>query len=373
MKIAIIGNGTKNNDFKQLSDGGRIKVALYVEMLRKEGHDVFLIDLDNWTKRPFKIVDQIRNHVKRSDVILIMGGPKGSRIIIPIVNFFNRNKRKRIVFSPLGIGTLDKLLRGKSEQEVNDFIRCVDFQKIKDKKMRKELRKLDLILPQTKVLTNAYQQFYEISNCVTLTNFRFMDDSDLRFPSCDLIEGEPLKIIFVSRVKEDKGILDLAQCVAELNEKYKKIIFSLDIYGEMQLEKDNEDYLLSLKNKGVSYNGVLLKTEVIGTIKKYLMFSLPTRYYGEGTPGALVESLIAGVPVLVSSYSQVNALIQDNENGIIYEIGNKEDLKNKLLYIYKNPEKIIAMRKAAFESGKKFLYSGNRELFLSSILGDQNK
>ncbi|MFA5503255.1 MAG: glycosyltransferase, partial [Bacilli bacterium] len=127
------------------------------------------------------------------------------------------------------------------------------------------------------------------------------------------------------------------------------------------------------KNKGVSYNGVLLKTEVIGTIKKYLMFSLPTRYYGEGAPGALVESLIAGVPVLVSSYSQVNALIQDNENGIIYEIGNKEDLKNKLLYIYKNPEKIIAMRKAAFESGKKFLYSGNRELFLSSILGDQNK
>ena len=43
----------------------------------------------------------------------------------------------------------------------------------------------------------------------------------------------------------------------------------------------------------------------------------------------LIESLIAGVPIITSSFSQVANLVTDKVEGLIYELGNTEQLKKK--------------------------------------------
>lgn len=369
MKIAIIGNGSRGKKAGSLADGGRIKVALYLDVLKKEGHDVSLIDLEGWSKHPFQLIKQIKKGVKESGVILIMGGPRGSRVLIPLVNHFNKKENKRIIFSPLGIGTLVQLLRNKKENEVSDFIRYHQFQNTKDNRMKKELKKLSLIIPETEILAETYRKFYELDNCIAITNFRLMDETRLSIKEYEIKDSGPLKLIYISRVDEYKGILDLVETIEEINKENETPLFSLEIYGEMQLIPEKEVYVNSLKDFQISYRGVISREKVNETLQHFFMSVLPTKHYGEATPGSLVESLIAGVPVLVSSFSQADSLVRNNIDGVIFEIGNKKDLKEKLKEIHKNKDKIVKMRENAAESGKKFLYNQNRDIFLKSILG----
>lgn len=368
-KIVIIGNASKNNDSKFLADGGRIKVALYRDILIKEGHDVELIELENWKKRIVKIIKQIKNATRNSDVIVVMGGPKGSRILIPLVNYLNRKSQKRTVFCPIGIGTLYELLKKKSKKEVNDFINGQNYLDIEDKKMEIELKKFSIVMPQNETLTKVHRDFYHLTNCMNVSNFRVVDESAFSVTPYQIANDKPLKLTFLSRIKENKGILDLVNAIDYINTKHKKIIFSLDVYGEMQLSTEDQKYLKSFEDRDIVYRGIVQREDVINTLKNYFMFVLPTKTNGEGTPGSLIESLIAGVPVLVSSFSQAHLLIKDQENGIIFNIGDEDDLRNKLEDIYIHREKIILMREKALESSKQFLYSANRDDFLKAILG----
>ena len=54
---------------------------------------------------------------------------------------------------------------------------------------------------------------------------------------------------------------------------------------------------------------------------------LTNKTYWEGAPGFIIESLIAGVPIITSSFSQVNDLINDEVEGLIFELGNTDSLK----------------------------------------------
>lgn len=105
MIITIIGNKTNPNQ-EQIADGGRIKVSLYYRVLKEEGFDVRFIELEGWMKRFALLVIKIKKAVMRSDVVLIMGGPRGSRVLITLCNLFNRKGKTRIIYSMLGVGTL---------------------------------------------------------------------------------------------------------------------------------------------------------------------------------------------------------------------------------------------------------------------------
>ena len=94
---------------------------------------------------------------------------------------------------------------------------------------------------------------------------------------------------------------------------------------------------------------------------------------GEGTPGAIVESLIAGTPVLTSNFPQAKYLLNDGKDSLFYEMFNKEELKNKLLYIINNRSVLESMSKEAFNSGKKYTYEYERKNFLKYVCGVEEK
>ena len=59
---------------------------------------------------------------------------------------------------------------------------------------------------------------------------------------------------------------------------------------------------------------------------KALIF--PTLWY-EGSPLTTVEAMSIGLPCIISSENAAGEFV-NNKNGIIYECGNVEDLKNKI-------------------------------------------
>lgn len=364
MKICIIGN---NAHGKQLTDGGRIKTRMYANKLVEEGCDVSFIDLDGWKKHIISTLHKMKKAIKQFDRIIIMAGPNGCRKIIPIVNFFNRKEQKPIVFCPLGIGTLDFILKNKSPNEVNDFLSCKSFLNIKDKKMGGQLKKLATIVLQNQIIKTVYETFYGLTNCVVLENFR-----DANIVS-DHAENENLKLIYISRINSSKGILDLMDAVNSLN--FEGYNIDLDIFGEIQLLNNDLvkfNNFIKASSSHILYKGLLKNEDVVKTINKYELFCFPTKYHGEGTPGVLIESFFAGTPCLISSYSQAELFVNDSVDGFIFKINDKEDLKNKLKFIYEK-NNLAEIRNNVIKKAQKYTYEYNRDSFINSFMGGKTK
>ena len=361
-KIALIGN---NNNNSSVTDGGRVKIRLFVNILQREGKLSEVIELSKWYLHIPSLISKIKKAVNRKDVILIMAGPKGCRFTIPLVNKYNKGHKTRVVFCPVGIGTFDKIVKKLSPENVVKFLNGEDNFGITDKKMEKELKKIDLVVPENKTLSDAYKRFYGLDNVELLTNFRDVEPIEKSYSN----DGE-LRIMYGSRICENKGIFDLLEAVSSLNANGHTNI-SLTIYGDKQLTpKEDERFQKYLSDK-IVFKGVLKQNEMIDEIKKHDLFCLPTKYHGEGTPGVFVESFIAGTPVLSSSYSQAYALIEEGVTGYIYKISDVEDLKAKILMILNDKAGLEKVGRAAQEKSKQFCFEYNKEKFFKYFLGDE--
>jgi len=67
----------------------------------------------------------------------------------------------------------------------------------------------------------------------------------------------------------------------------------------------------------------------------------------EACPMIVLESMACGTPVVGSRVGGTVELIEDGENGLLYEPGNAEDLAEKILFLLKNPEEYSKISKYA--------------------------
>lgn len=361
-RVVIIGNNANGNP---VHDGGRIKIRLYQRLLEKCGVDCRIIDLCGWAKRFFKILFLIRKSVLDKNTILIMGGPKGSRFLIPLINFFNARIKTRVVFCPLGIGVLDAVVKRLTLKELESFMKCEENFNLKDKRMSKHLRRLDLIIPQNEIISKVYKWFYSLNNVCLLNNFRDVDISIRKY-----VKQDPMRVIYISRICDNKGVFDLLEAIRCLNKE--TTLVKLDLYGEIQLTEKEQRYFNSFLNDSVRYLGCLEPQEVADVIKKYNLFVLPTKYYGEGTSGSLIESFLSGTPALISSFNQASLLVNDGVSGYIFELGNVKDLTAKLYYIYSNQSELKRIGLEAQKQAIKYTFEFNKHMFLDYILGGNN-
>lgn len=371
MVITIIGNKTNSNN-DRIADGGRIRVSLYERLLIEEGFDVRFIDLEGWRSKFFSIIKNVKTAVKKSDIILIMGGPNGARILLTLCTFFNRNKKTRIVYSILGVGTIHQKIKFLTPEAAQSFLKGENTYNVRDEKMGKKLSKIDLVLAQNNVIANFYKTFYKLDNVEVMENFRYFLDRP-SFDKAIITNKDKIYFVYYSRINDRKGIFDILEAFKKIQESESlKSKWSLEIIGDIQLNDEELVRFNSSLNEKIKYKGIISNNEALTVLNKYDFLVFPTKYHGEGTPGVIIESFLAGTPVLVSRYSQATELINDGENGLIFELNNVDSLKEKIEYIMSlSLEEINNFKKHAYESGEKFTYHYNRKRFLTYITGKE--
>lgn len=360
MSILLIGNsGLKAN----LKDGQTLKLRLYKKKIVDEGYSASFIDLENFLHHPFSILSKIKKELKICDKVVLISGERACKLLIPFIN--KHNKRKIPFVLPIvGSGVLHFSIDHLSKEDQLSFMIDGNYQLGKEnKKIEKELKKIDFILPETELLKKVYSEYYHLDNCYVLNNFRdYEERKDFHH-----IVNEPIRLIFLSRVMRLKGIFELMDAIKDLNKE--KTICKLDIYGDIDMSEEDKLLLTKILDDNITYKGSIDNNEVIDTISEYDLFVFPTNAVYEGTPGVIVESLIAGVPVLSSNFPQAKYLLKDGYDSILYEMFSKDDLKEKIIYCLNNRVLLQNMRKNALESGNKYLYKHEREKFLKSICG----
>ena len=347
-------------------DGQSLKTKTYLKLFNEEGVKYIFVNTANWKKRFIKIYFEISKNIKKCDVIFLMVSFRGARSLIPLINKMNR-KRKRFIYSMVGTGPLALHIRSIGWKKGNDFVLKHEYGQFEDSKMEKELSKLDLILPETDIITDLYSDFYHLKNCKTMTNFRIIDSS-LLYENKKDISDKNIHLLYLSRLVAEKGIFDLINAVNNLNSKGYH--FVLDIFGQNYFsDEENKRFQSLLKNnQDILYKGTVSFEEVIPLMQKYDVFCFPTICPQEGTPGVVVEALISGTPILSSRFPQSANLLTERSDSLIFDFGDESDLERKLEML-NNSQLLETITLGARNSGKRFLYENNKETLFKYIFG----
>ena len=362
-KILLIGNSGYKH---QINDGQTVKIRMYLQKIKDEGFEVQFIDLEDFSYHIFSILRSIKKGIKECDRIVLLSAERGSKILIPFINHYNKKKKKIFVLPLIGIGVLHSIVDRLNDDEKVNFMSTKDYSHYKKNLfLSNQLKKIDFILPETELIGNVYTNYFGLDNVHVLNNFR-----ETKIPNVSNYKpGNVLRTIYISRIWREKGIFDLLAVVNAINRENNSIL--LDIYGPKEsIDVDNMlfDSIVD-KSDGISYFGSIKENEVIDIISSYDLLVFPTRYFGEGTPGIISESLMAGTPILTSDFLQARYLLNDGFDSIFFKMMDKNDLKRKLSFLVDNRDLLLSMRKNALESGKKFSYETSRSTFLKFVCG----
>ena len=158
--------------------------------------------------------------------------------------------------------------------------------------------------------------------------------------------NDPIKIIFIGRLCEQKGIAYLFKAIAELNKK--EIAIELTVVGNGPLMQDLKElsYLIQIANI-VNFTGRVDQETVFSLLTEHDIFVLPSLFEGFGI--VAIEAMAMGLPVVVTRCGGPEDFV-DNSVGRIAEAGNAASLAQALQELLElSPEELHAMGMAARE------------------------
>lgn len=135
---------------------------------------------------------------------------------------------------------------------------------------------------------------------------------------------EALNFVYVARISAVKGHLDLIEAWSELPE----MNLTLYIVGP-----DEMGGAINRKVEELKCRNKIVFTASISDVPHFLLGMdvglFPS--YKEGLPIALLEKMQVGIPCIVSDIDELASVIEDEKTGLIYPLGNRVSLKEKIV------------------------------------------
>lgn len=137
--------------------------------------------------------------------------------------------------------------------------------------------------------------------------------------------GACRRFVFASHVQPTKGIRELIEAAEQLPADA-----SVDVYGPLRGGMTEQDFA-GLQR--VRYRGALDAEAVIPALAQHDALVLPTHHTGEGHPGILLESFLAGIPVIATQWGDVPEVVNDT-CGLLVEPRDPESLRTAMQRLY---------------------------------------
>jgi len=195
---------------------------------------------------------------------------------------------------------------------------------------------VDVFISPSRFLKDKVEEMGFKKKIVVLPNFVWLDEFE---PSYEFEENT---ICYFGRLSKEKGLFTLLNAIKGLDVKLK-------IIGEGPLKENLQKITagFSLRDKeNIQFLGYKTGEELKNEIRKSMFVVLPSEWY-ENNPKTVLESFALGKPVIGSRIGGIPELVIDEITGYTFEVGNVEDLKEKIVYLVKNPQKIVKLGRNA--------------------------
>lgn len=170
--------------------------------------------------------------------------------------------------------------------------------------------------------------------------------------------GKELKFIYLGRVSEPKGVLDILEALFFLKEKGVTLKFK--IYGHFTTPE-----LQSKVSKILEERGPIDELEIGGYLDGELKFKMLSEAdvfvfpsHNEGCPNALIEALASGLFCIGTPVGAIDELVIDHKSGLIVPVNNHMALAEKLLWCLDNPSRVRESGKQNADYAADFLEQG---------------
>lgn len=179
-------------------------------------------------------------------------------------------------------------------------------------------------------------------------------------------ENYPFRVVYLSKIREGKGPLLLIEAINSINFKYSYPMLKLDFYGVVEEEFKSKFFNAVNDNENVKYKGVSSPENVQLNISKYDVFILPTTF-PEGVPGAVVEAMFTGIPIIISNFTAAKELITDNVDGIIISQNNQEELIEAIENLISDKDKRTSFSKLILKKAEQFDFDILMQRFVDDL------
>ncbi len=250
----------------------------------------------------FNIISRFISLRRRHDVIFL-NSSRDYLYLLPLMFFFNTIGTKKIVLRKFG-GELDQDLKKKTKGAI----------------IKRLLSKLDMVFVESKLLLGQLKAINP--NTYWFPNVRE------RNASVSVVADYQKRFVFISHIKESKGVKELLEAFKQLDSSY-----SLHFYGTL-VEQELSALIADTPN--TAYKGHIAPEQVYQTICEYDVVVLPTHYPGEGYPGILIEAYACAKPVISTYWKQIPEIVNDGVTGYLVTPGNAEELINAIKNIETN-------------------------------------
>lgn len=327
-KVCIIGHFGKGEN---LLNGQTIKTKIIEKELKDHFNEeeISCIDTHGGFKVLIKVIIQSIESLKYCQNIIILPGENGLRIFVPLLVIFNKLFYRKLHYVVIG-GWLSKFIINK--KFLSYFLKKFNYIYVETYTMKKDLEKM------------GFHNVLVVPNCKEL---KILKKEELIYN-----KKEPLKLCTFSRVMKEKGIEEAINAVKNVNTLENRVVFSLDIYG--QIDKNQFDWFEKLKKDFpgyINYYGMIPYDKSTDVLKEYYALLFPTYYEGEGFAGTIIDAFAAGVPVVASDWKYNKEIISNWKTGIV----TKNSLVAELIHILEYKDKWEKMKLECIMEAYKYL------------------
>ncbi len=166
----------------------------------------------------------------------------------------------------------------------------------------------------------------------------------------DTSRGTIIRFVCTSGLAADKGFQYLLDAFAIVSKKLSDIPVELHFYGAGPAEA----VARLRKHSNVTYHGVLTNAELRKALHSYDVFVFPSVYQNEGHPGAIIEALMAGLPVIASDLPGIQEMIQQGANGVLVRPSGVPELANAMQTLARSETMRARLSRGALEAANAF-------------------
>jgi len=179
-------------------------------------------------------------------------------------------------------------------------------------------------------------KFSLVYHGVNLKDFRVVTNS-----SVNSIASSPL-ILSVGRLVEKKGFQDLLQALFLARGRGEN--FRCEIYGDGPLCQQLKEWIEEHGMTGeIKLMGDRSQQELIAVYQQANLFILtPVQTEDgdrDGIPNVLLEAMAVGLPVVTTAVAGIPELVDNNENGLLYQPHDVDGIASGIVELLCNPDK----------------------------------
>ncbi len=201
--------------------------------------------------------------------------------------------------------------------------------------LRRAMRMADKLVCQSVFWQDYMHSLHPSLAYKTALIYNGIDTSGINLSSQETIAHSPFRLLFVGWLEQYKGLGDLMEVVKKLND-LSPGAFELNILGKGSMENEIYHYKRQFPQANIHLLGWLNDASKDQYFKSANVLVLPSHF--EGFPNVILEAMYHGLPVIASDISSMPEILDNGNCGLLFEAGNREQLKAAILKVKNSPE-----------------------------------